>query len=123
MKEDLKEYEPSKKKVKVEDRPLKCRVENRCGFARTLTVTLPHGDVLTPVYMPVGTKGAMKGITCQQMEDLDCRIMLSNTYHLGTKPGSQFLADVGGLHNFMSWKRNILTDSGGFQMVSLSKLC
>ncbi len=73
--------------------------------------------------MPVGTKGAMKGITCEQMENLDCRIMLSNTYHLGTKPGSKFLAELGGLHQFMSWKRNILTDSGGFQMVSLSKLC
>ena len=48
--------------------------------------------------MPVGTKGAMKGITCEQMENLDCRIMLSNTYHLGTKPGSKFLAEVGGLH-------------------------
>ena len=86
-------------------------------------MNLPHGEVLTPVYMPVGTKGVMKGITCKQMEDLDCRIMLSNTYHLGTKPGWQFLADVGGLHKFMGWNRNILTDSGGFQMVSLSKLC
>lgn len=86
-------------------------------------MNLPHGEVLTPVYMPVGTKGVMKGITSQQMEDLDCRIMLSNTYHLGTKPGWQFLADVGGLHKFMGWNRNILTDSGGFQMVSLSKLC
>lgn len=86
-------------------------------------MTLPHGEVLTPVYMPVGTKGAMKGITCKQMEELDCRIMLSNTYHLGTKPGSKFLADVGGLHKFMGWNKNILTDSGGFQMVSLSKLC
>jgi queuine tRNA-ribosyltransferase len=73
--------------------------------------------------MPVGTKGVMKGITCQQMETLDCRIMLSNTYHLGTKPGSDFLEKVGGLHKFMGWNRNILTDSGGFQMVSLSKLC
>ena len=73
--------------------------------------------------MPVGTKGAMKGITCRQMEQLDCRIMLSNTYHLGTKPGAAFVGELGGLHKFMSWKRNILTDSGGFQMVSLSKLC
>ena len=76
------------KRVKVENRPLQSKVEHRCGFARTLTVNLPHGEVLTPVYMPVGTKGTMKGITAQQMEQLDCRIMLSNTYHLGTKPSS-----------------------------------
>jgi queuine tRNA-ribosyltransferase catalytic subunit len=95
---DISEYEHITKKIKQEVRPLKCYTENKCGFARTLTVTLPHGDVLTPVYMPVGTKGAMKGITCEQMENLDCRIMLSNTYHLGTKPGSQFLGEVGGLH-------------------------
>ena len=79
--------------------------------------------MLSPVYMPVGTKGTMKGITSEQMENLDCRIMLSNTYHLGTKPGSDFIGDVGGLHRFMGWNRNILTDSGGFQMVSLNKLC
>jgi tRNA-guanine family transglycosylase len=54
-------------------------VENRYGFTRTLSLTLPHGEVLTPVYMPVGTKGAMKGITYRQMEQIDCRIMLSNT--------------------------------------------
>lgn len=73
--------------------------------------------------MPVGTKGTMKGITSRQMENLDCRILLSNTYHLANLPGQEFLAKVGGLHKFMSWNRNILTDSGGFQMVSLSKLC
>jgi len=123
MATDLSEFDTLKKKVKQEERPLKSRVEAKCGFARTLTINLPHGEVLTPVYMPVGTKGTMKGITSKQMEELDCRIMLSNTYHLGTKPGSQFLADVGGLHKFMSWNRNILTDSGGFQMVSLNKLC
>ncbi len=73
--------------------------------------------------MPVGTKGTMKGITSRQMESLDCRILLSNTYHLANLPGEEFLRKVGGLHKFMSWNRNILTDSGGFQMVSLSKLC
>jgi tRNA-guanine family transglycosylase len=73
--------------------------------------------------MPVGTKGTMKGITSRQMEELDCEILLSNTYHLGNLPGEPFLKKVGGLHKFMSWNRNILTDSGGFQMVSLCKLC
>lgn len=65
----------------------------------------------------------MKGVTTTQMENLGCKIMLSNTYHLGNKPGADYLEKVGGLHRFIDWKRNILTDSGGFQMVSLSKLC
>jgi tRNA-guanine family transglycosylase len=73
--------------------------------------------------MPVGTKGTMKGITSKQMEELGCWILLANTYHLAYKPGGEFLEQVGGLHRFMNWNRNILTDSGGFQMVSLSKLC
>lgn len=91
MLSDATQYDTLKKKVKMEHQPLTCLVENRCGFARTLSLTLPHGEVLTPVYMPVGTKGAMKGITCRQMEQLDCRIMLSNTYHLGTRPGADFV--------------------------------
>ena len=120
---DISEYDNQRKVVKTEKKPLKCLVEGESGFARALTVTLPHGDVLTPVYMPVGTKGTMKGITSKQMEDLGCKILLSNTYHLGYRPGEDFLEKVGGLHKFMNWKYNILTDSGGFQMVSLSKLC
>lgn len=70
---------------------MKCIVEGQCGFARALTVSLPHGEYQTPVYMPVGTKGTMKGITSQQMQDLGCKIMLSNTYHLGYKPGEKYL--------------------------------
>jgi tRNA-guanine family transglycosylase len=93
---------------------------NRC---RAATLTLLHGEVRTPVYMPVGTKGAMKGITSESMADLiDCDIMLSNTYHLFLKPGEDLLDDMGGLHKFMNWNRNILTDSGGFQIVSLGEL-
>lgn len=93
---------------------------NRC---RAATVTLPHGDVRTPVYMPVGTKGAMKGITSESMNELiDCDIMLSNTYHLFLKPGEELLDDMGGLHKWMNYDRNILTDSGGFQIVSLNEL-
>ncbi len=91
--------------------------------ARASILTLPHGEVLTPVYMPVGTKGAIKGLTSEQMRNLDCRIMLANTYHLASKPSGNYLESVGGLHKFMNWDRNLLTDSGGFQMVSLSKLC
>jgi tRNA-guanine transglycosylase len=86
-------------------------------------VTLPHGEVPTPVFMPVGTKGTMKGLTSKQMLSTGCKILLSNTYHLGSLPGAEFLSKVGGLHKFMNWPNNILTDSGGFQMVSLKKLC
>eukprot|EP00349_Pseudokeronopsis_sp_Brazil_P005521 CAMPEP_0202958596 /NCGR_PEP_ID=MMETSP1396-20130829/2902_1 /ASSEMBLY_ACC=CAM_ASM_000872 /TAXON_ID= /ORGANISM="Pseudokeronopsis sp., Strain Brazil" /LENGTH=91 /DNA_ID=CAMNT_0049676747 /DNA_START=208 /DNA_END=483 /DNA_ORIENTATION=- len=73
--------------------------------------------------MPVGTKGAMKGLTSEVMDHLiDCDIMLSNTYHLFLKPGEEVLKKNGGLHNMMGWPRNILTDSGGFQIVSLNEL-
>ena len=85
---------------------------NRC---RAATMTLRHGEVRTPVYMPVGTKGAMKGILSDSMANLiDADIMLSNTYHLFLKPGEDLLDDMGGLHKFMNWDRCILTDSGGF---------
>jgi queuine tRNA-ribosyltransferase len=73
--------------------------------------------------MPVGTKGGMKGLTSENMSELiDCDIMLSNTYHLFLKPGEDIMADQGGLHSFEHWDRNILTDSGGFQIVSLGEL-
>ena len=92
--------------------------------ARASVMTLRHGPVLTPVFMPVGTKGTIKGLTPDQMRDqpMDCQILLGNTYHLSSKPGAQEVADFGGLHKFMQWDRNILTDSGGFQMVSLLDL-
>ncbi|TGZ75269.1 hypothetical protein CRM22_000476 [Opisthorchis felineus] len=93
--------------------------------ARRCQLWLPHcsaGPVETPVFMPVGTQGAMKGISVAQLEALDCRILLGNTYHLGHRPGPDIIRTAGGLHSFMSWPRAILTDSGGFQMVSLSEL-
>ncbi|CAH8628138.1 unnamed protein product [Heterobilharzia americana] len=93
--------------------------------ARRCHLWLPHcpgGPVETPVFMPVGTQGSMKGITVKQLQDLDCRILLGNTYHLGHRPGPEVLRKAGGLHKFMSWPRAILTDSGGFQMVSLNSL-
>jgi queuine tRNA-ribosyltransferase len=85
---------------------------------------LPHAIVETPVFMPVGTQGTLKGILPEQLEhpEIDCRIMLGNTYHLGLRPGVETMEQAGGLHNFMGWKRALLTDSGGFQMVSLLKL-
>ncbi|KAI9487096.1 MAG: queuine tRNA-ribosyltransferase [Benjaminiella poitrasii] len=96
----------------------------RCSTtkARVSIMTLPHGPVDTPVFMPVGTQGTMKGMLPDQLEELNCQIMLNNTYHLGLKPGKEILDLVGGAHQFQSWRRNLLTDSGGFQMVSLLKL-
>lgn len=76
----------------------------------------------TPVFMPVGTQGSMKGITTEQLENIKCNMILGNTYHLGLKPGQDILDQVGGLHKFMNWNHGLLTDSGGFQMVSLLKL-
>ncbi|KAK9468709.1 tRNA-guanine(15) transglycosylase-like protein [Lipomyces arxii] len=90
--------------------------------ARASNMFLPHGLVETPMFMPVATQASLKGLTPEQLEDLGCKICLNNTYHLGLKPGKDVLDTVGGAHLLQSWKRNILTDSGGFQMVSLLKL-
>ncbi|CAG8476351.1 6223_t:CDS:2 [Acaulospora morrowiae] len=100
------------------------KVIARCSTtkARVALLTLPHGNVDTPVFMPVGTQGTLKGLTPKQLEELGCQIMLNNTYHLGLRPGQELLEEVGGSHKFQNWNRNLLTDSGGFQMVSLLKL-
>ncbi|XP_065119250.1 queuine tRNA-ribosyltransferase catalytic subunit 1 [Paramisgurnus dabryanus] len=104
--------------------PLVFRIVAECPVskARASTLILPHSAVSTPVFMPVGTQGTMKGITVDQLEDLDCHICLGNTYHLGMRPGPELIEKAKGLHGFMNWKRNLLTDSGGFQMVSLVEL-
>ncbi len=85
-------------------------------------MTLPHGPVNLPVFMPVATQASLKGLTPEQLEDTTCRLCLNNTYHLGLKPGQAVLDAVGGAHRLQGWDHNILTDSGGFQMVSLLKL-
>nr|KAI8748267.1 queuine tRNA-ribosyltransferase-like [Biomphalaria glabrata] len=90
--------------------------------ARACAMTLPHAVVDTPVFMPVGTQGTLKGLVPDQLREMGCKIMLGNTYHLGNRPGPELLEKAGGLHNFMKWDRALLTDSGGFQMVSLLKL-
>lgn len=82
----------------------------------------PHGDIKTPVFMPVGTQATVKGVTVEMLKDLDAQIILSNTYHLFLRPGEDVVAKAGGLHKFMNWDRPILTDSGGFQVFSLAKL-
>lgn len=101
---------------------LSFRVVAQCGRARSSRMTLPHYECHTPMFMPVGTQGSVKGLTSQQLKDLDCHIVLGNTYHLENRPGSGLVRDMGGLHEFISWPRGMLTDSGGFQMVSLLHL-
>jgi queuine tRNA-ribosyltransferase len=89
----------------------------RCGI-----LELPHGRVSTPVFMPVGKNGAMKAITADDLKKIGFQIILSNTYHLYLRPGTEVLRAAGGLHRLMNWNGNILTDSGGFQIFSLSGL-
>jgi len=95
-------------------------VDKSCG-ARAGVIHTPHGEIETPVFMPVGTHGAIKALQPKELVDLNIEIMLSNTYHLHLTPGSELVAKAGGLHKFMGWDRPILTDSGGFQVFSLQK--
>ena len=90
--------------------------------ARLGTLSLPHGEVETPAFMPVGTNGTVKGIYHDTIRRIGYRLILANTYHLYLRPGTEVLDDFGGLHGFSSWDGNILTDSGGFQVFSLSGL-
>jgi len=92
------------------------------GHARAGRLTLPHGVVETPIFMPVGTYGAVKGLAPQMLERLGAQIVLGNTFHLWLRPGLEVMAAHGGLHWFMNWRRPILTDSGGFQVWSLGDL-
>lgn len=90
--------------------------------ARRGSLSTPHGKVETPVFMPVGTQATVKGMLPRDLEGIGSQIILGNTYHLGLRPGSGLIREMGGLHKFMAWGRPILTDSGGFQVFSLSKL-
>src|SRR3984893_13203952 len=92
------------------------------GPARRGTLSTPHGEVETPVFMPVGTAATVKSVPQDLLEDMDVQILLANTYHLYLRPGVEQIRTLGGLHRFMSWPRAILTDSGGFQVFSLSDL-
>ncbi|CAF0797608.1 unnamed protein product [Brachionus calyciflorus] len=104
--------------------PLKFEIIKKCSVskARCSQLTLPHATLQTPQFMPVGTQGALKGVLPHQIKDLKCNLILGNTYHLGHRPGPELLTLAGGLHKYMNWDGNLLTDSGGFQMVSLLKL-
>jgi queuine tRNA-ribosyltransferase len=95
-------------------------VTHRDGAARRGRLTTPHGDVETPVFMPVGTQGTVKAMTPRDLEDVGASIILGNTYHLYLRPGDDLIARRGGLHRFMGWSRPLLTDSGGYQVFSLA---
>ena len=104
---------------------LRFELQATVGRARASVVHLPHGSVRTPVFMPVGTKGTIKSLSSAQLyeeEALNPEIILGNTYHLALQPGTPLLHELGGLHKFMNWPNCLLTDSGGFQMVSLLQL-
>ena len=93
------------------------------GKARRGEFTCAHGTVQTPVFMNVGTQGAIKGaLSAKDLKDIGCQVELSNTYHLHVRPGDKVVKALGGLHKFMNWDRPILTDSGGFQVFSLAGL-
>ncbi len=103
---------------------LNFRVEARCDstHARCGRYQTAHGEVETPVFMPVGTQATVKGLAPDELEDMGASIILGNTYHLAVRPGVEVLEALGGMHTMAHWKRSILTDSGGFQVMSLAKL-
>ena len=98
------------------------RILKTCGNARAGELSTQHGIIKTPVLCPVGTQGSVKTLTPQDVKDVGMRIILANTYHLYLRPGIPVIAKLGGLHKFMNWDGAILTDSGGYQLYSLSKL-
>ncbi len=97
------------------------KLKARSGKARRGVLRTPHGVIDTPVFMPVGTQGTVKAITHEILERLGAQIILGNTYHLYLRPGTEVIEKAGGLHSFISWSKPILTDSGGYQVFSLSK--
>src|SRR5580698_416373 len=98
------------------------RIKHIAGTARRASLTTPHAEIQTPVFMPVGTVASVKGVPQDTLEELGAHIILGNTYHLYLRPGVETVRKLGGLHGFMSWRRAILTDSGGFQVFSLNEL-
>ncbi len=90
-------------------------------FGRTGIITTAHGQIRTPVFMPVGTAAAVKSLSPRDLEDLGAQIILANNYHLFLRPGSKSIRKLGGIHKFMGWNQPVLTDSGGFQVQSLGR--
>lgn len=101
------------------NKPGSFTVHKTDGQARRGTLSTAHGDIQTPIFMPVGTQGTVKSLTPLDLEEMNAQVILGNTYHLYLRPGDELVARRGGLHSFSNWKRPILTDSGGFQVFSL----
>ena len=93
-----------------------------CGRARAGVLSTAHGDIETPVFMPVGTRGTVRGLLPRDLRDAGAQILLANAYHLFLRPGDEGIRDLGGLHGFTGWKGPWITDSGGFQVFSLTDL-
>ena len=102
--------------------PVRFTLQRTDGAARAGTLATPHGEIATPAFMPVATQGSVKGLGPDDLRAAGARIVLANTYHLWLRPGHELVRELGGLHRFMGWDGPILTDSGGFQVFSLSKL-
>ncbi len=94
-------------------------IDGQSGAARSGSLTLPHGTVETPMFMPVGTQATVRTLSPADLKAVGAQIVLANTYHLHVRPGEDVIAQLGGLHKFMAWERPLLTDSGGFQVFSL----
>ena len=128
----IREINEIRRRICMDQHPLSPNMTETFGFqvthkdsgssARLGILHTPHGDIPTPVFMPVGTAGAVKAMPHEWLERLDCRIILANTYHLYLRPGHERIARMGKLHQFMSWNRAILTDSGGYQVFSHREL-
>lgn len=104
------------------EQPFTYQLHASDGRARAGTFSTPHGEIQTPIFAPVGTQATVKAVTPAQLRDLGASLVLSNTYHLYLRPGAELVAEMGGLHEFMQWPRPMLTDSGGFQVFSLSEM-
>ncbi|MCI7342461.1 MAG: tRNA guanosine(34) transglycosylase Tgt [Fusobacterium necrophorum] len=102
--------------------PVTYSLEGQDGKARVGRIQTPHGEIETPVFMPVGTQATVKAMTKEELDEIGTQIILGNTYHLFLRPGDDLIDRLGGLHSFMNWKKPILTDSGGFQVFSLGAL-
>ncbi len=102
--------------------PFKFTLFAQDGHARAGVFHTPHGDIPTPIFAPVGTQASVKTLTQHHLQELDAKLILANTYHLYLRPGDDLIAEMGGLHQFMRWDGPILTDSGGFQVFSLSDM-
>lgn len=119
LKQNLRIFNANELKVMLTFELLTKSSESR---ARAGKITTAHGEIETPVFMPVGTLGTVKALSPEDLTACGCEILLGNTYHLYLRPGREVLSDFGGLHSFMHWEKSILTDSGGFQVFSLAAL-